>query len=63
MNCPECGKEMEAGWLCGDWPLLWTPNEKKITKIRMKNEVELFRDIRPQAYLCRECQSVIVKYK
>ncbi len=62
MNCPMCGKEMEAGRLFGKAPLIWSQKEKKRLLIRQEGEVHLIDGAFPTAYICKECRKVVVDY-
>ena len=62
MTCPDCGNEMEDGYLYGKWPLLWSSQSKKHTLLRDREDVELFAGEFPAAHLCRACRRVIVEY-
>ena len=64
MNCPECGKEMESGWLHADRFALWSPKAVKLTVLMGRRDVDLQQGgTNPEAHICRECQTVLVKYK
>ena len=64
MNCPDCGKEMEIGWMHSSREIVWSPKEVKWTVLMGKQDIDMQRGGKdPRAYLCRACQTVIVKYK
>lgn len=62
MNCPNCGKAMEPGWLCGKYPLLWTPKEDKRTLFKGREDVSLIDGSFPAAHICKDCRRVVLEY-
>ena len=62
MNCPNCGKEMEAGRLFGKPPLIWSPKEKKLFLIPREGEVHIVEKSYPAANICKSCRKVNVDY-
>ena len=65
MNCPNCGKEMEKGYVCGKAPLLWTPKKNKVTIYCGKNDVLLrgkMLDDSLSACICKDCHKIVVDY-
>lgn len=67
MNCPQCGRELEAGWLtAGGGPIKWTTKRRSLTGAALgPGEVGLQEGIEPlsrntvPALLCRGCHLVI----
>ena len=59
---PDCGKPMEAGRIFGKIPLLWSPKDKKFTLIKGKEDVSLIKGRFPEAWICKDCQTVIFHY-
>lgn len=78
MNCPYCGKPMEAGWIPNAaYSVVWLPenvNQKfrlylDTEKLEKLNGVVLRSlELRIQkrglpAFLCRECHKVVIDYE
>lgn len=68
MNCPQCGKSMQRGYLsAGGARLLWTPSPRKFSTLPGENDV-LLQGIsftgknKVEAYLCTECRTVVAQY-
>lgn len=61
MDCPCCGREMTSGCLRGKIPLLWTPNISKKTLFRGKEDVDLSQAFFSAAYICKDCQKVVIE--
>ena len=61
MNCPKCGKEMEAGILFGNAPLLWTPKKRPLL-IPKDCDESIINGEFPEAFICKFCRKVIVDY-
>lgn len=62
MKCPECGKEMETGWVYGKAPLLWSPKRGKATLIRGKEDIQLLSLGENRSFICKDCRKVILEY-
>ena len=63
MNCPECGKEMESGWVYSRGVLFWSSKPDKIWKIPEKKSVALSSVAEyPAGYICKDCRKVILEY-
>ena len=65
MNCPYCGKPMEEGYLSSKAPVFWSEEVTGHLIPTRSGDVPLGKMLgllRPQAYLCRDCEAVIVKY-
>lgn len=65
MQCPKCGREMEQGWLHGGRPLSWSKKKNKLTIFMGPNDVciqEKFAMDDPQAWICKDCQVLLVPY-
>ena len=68
MNCPKCGKEMALGTIKGKSVIFWTTDKNKLLPWPGKNEIPLycpndFGEDAPQAWLCKDCKTVILEYK
>jgi len=65
MNCPYCGKPMEEGYLSSKSPVFWSESVSGLPVPTQRGDVMLGKALgllRPKAHLCRECETVIVKY-
>jgi len=65
MNCPYCGKPMEEGYLSSKTPVFWSEEVSGQPIPTRRGDVMLGKMLgllRPKAHLCRECETVIVKY-
>ena len=65
MNCPDYGKPMEAGYLSSKAPVFWSEDVSGLPIPTKRGDVLLGKMLgllRPQAGLCRDCETVIVKY-
>jgi len=65
MICPTCGKEMEEGFLSSKSPVFWSESVSGLPIPTQKGDVMLGKALglmRPKAYLCRDCRTVITKY-
>ena len=73
MNCPVCGKEMEAGWMMPNklCSLTWAPGRyqfpfprKGEVALRSLEERETFLDtIEYPALICKGCKTVMFQYE
>ena len=65
MNCPNCGKEMENGFLSSKSPVFWSEQVSGLPVPTQRGDVLLGKALgllRPRACLCRDCRTVITKY-
>ena len=78
MNCPACGKEMEAGKIATDYSrgLFFLPPGGKIGFIASRKGIEkqngvvldgpyntnLPNETEIPAYICRDCRKIIMEY-
>ena len=70
MNCPYCGKEMEAGLISAGAGrrLVWTTKDYKLLPANWDKEAvdlpipRVLEKTEPFAYLCRVCRKVVVDY-
>ena len=71
MNCPYCGKEMEPRMLTSVRELTWwKAGKRRKTSIYPPNqegsvvlsEMSFLNGSAVEAYLCRECQKIIIDY-
>lgn len=64
MNCPKCGKEMEAGRVYGR-DLHWSPKDFKIWGFKGRKDVYLYTASEecPPGWICRDCHTVILEYE
>ncbi len=61
---------MEAGWLCGRQPLVWSPEKGRSLLWKRKGDVSLLEEDLvvtcaadfPAAYICKDCRKVVVEY-
>ena len=67
MNCPYCQTPMEAGYLSSRSPVFWSEEVSGLPIPTRKWDiplgVALGLVIRPRAYLCRTCKTVITPYQ
>lgn len=70
MKCPYCGKEMEKGLIQSPQEIAWLKGEKRPLLGRAKfhegslvlSELSILKGSAVTAYLCRDCQKVIIDY-
>ena len=65
MNCPDCGKTMEEGYLSSKGPVFWSEEVSGFPLPIRPGDVMLGKAmglLQPRAYLCRDCRTVTVKY-
>ena len=65
MNCPYCGRPMEDGYLSSRSPVFWSEEVSGHVIPTRRGDVPLGQMLgllRPRAQLCRNCETVIVKY-
>ena len=70
MNCPYCGNEMEEGLIQSPYELYWTAGDRRkfLAKAKfhdkavMLSEYSFVKGSAMKAFLCRNCQKVIVDY-
>ena len=63
MNCPNCGTEMESGYLHGKYPLIWSPKPRKMLLVATGEELCLLGGRPPVAYNCKACKTVVFQYE
>ena len=66
MNCPNCGREMEAGYASSAGnPIVWSRQKRRWFTFAGKGEVPLcglsFGGGVP-AHICRPCRKVVIDY-
>lgn len=70
MKCPYCDKEMELGVISSPQELSWIKGEKKPFFAKAEfhdgavvlSEVSFMKGSAVTAYLCRDCEKVIIDY-
>lgn len=70
MKCPFCGKKMEIGLIQSPQEIAWVKGEKKHLFGRAEfhndsvvlSELSVLRGSAVTAFLCRECQKVLIDY-
>ena len=65
LKCPKCGQNMQLGWLhAGRGPLSWSQKKHKLTIFLGRDDLRLqgMFEESPQAWLCVDCQMVIMPY-
>ena len=65
MKCPNCGREMEIGYLSSRFPVFWSESVSGLPLPTQKGDVMLGKALgilRPQANLCRDCRKIVVDY-
>jgi len=63
MNCPNCGKEMEPGWLYANGTVFWSPSPDKLLRVPDQKSVSLrLCADAPAAHICKDCQKIVVEY-
>ena len=64
MDCPFCGKEMKPGWLRSRGPMQWSTRPlERLLPLRGQENVSIYSINEPStAYICRECEKMIVDY-
>ena len=70
MKCPYCGKEMELGLISSPRELSWIKGKKKPYFGRAEfhdgavvlSELSFIKGSAVAAYLCRNCEKVIIDY-
>ena len=67
MKCPYCQRPMEAGYLSSRSPVFWSEEVSGLPVPTRRGDVllggALGLAVRPRAYLCRSCQTVITPYQ
>ena len=67
MNCPYCQQQMESGYLSSRSPVFWSETVSGFPIPSRREDVllggKLGLVVRPQAFLCRNCKTVITQYK
>ena len=69
MNCPQCGKEMEPGWVYSRGRLLWSPKQGKASLLLGREDVSLMQETpegfspdHPVGFICKDCRKVMIDY-
>ncbi len=64
MICPGCGRKMEPGWLRSQGPLQWsTRPPDRLLPVKGQKNVSIWTiNEPPAAYICRECEKMIVDF-
>ena len=64
MTCPNCGKEMEPGWVYANSVLFWSLKPDKLWKgvPDRKSVVLSSPNEYPAGHICKDCHTVILKY-
>lgn len=66
MDCPYCQRPMEAGYLSSRSPVFWSEEVSGLPVPTRRGDVPLGGAlglaVRPRAYLCRTCKTVITPY-
>ena len=66
MICPYCQNQMEQGYLSSRSPVFWSENVAGFPIPTCRRDVPLGGKLglimRPQAFLCRNCKTVITRY-
>ena len=67
MNCPNCKKEMEKGFLQGGNMMTWVRKPHILTLYPKKGEVMVGRNVMNAvsvtAYICKSCKKIVVDYE
>ena len=67
MTCPYCRRQMEEGFLSSRSPVFWSEEVSGLPVPTRRRDVllggKLGLVIRPRAYLCRNCKTVITQYQ
>ena len=59
MKCPYCQQQMQEGFLSSRSPVFWS--EEVSGDLLLGGKLGLV--VRPRAYLCRSCKTVITQYQ
>ena len=66
MNCPECGKVMEEGFVQSGARAVWVHKIHLVSLLPKKGEVELGRNLLGYcaipAHICKGCKKVLMDY-
>ena len=68
MECPYCNKDMEKGVIEGPYEICWKKKSSWIGRAQFHDgsvvlsELAMLKDSRVTAYLCRDCEKVIIDY-
>ena len=67
MKCPYCQQQMQEGFLSSRSPVFWSEEVSGLPVPTRRGDVllggALGLAVRPRAYLCRSCQTVITPYQ
>lgn len=63
MTCPDCGKEMEPGWVYSREVLFWSPKPDKLWRVPdRESEVLSSATEYPVGFICKNCRKIILEY-
>ena len=68
MNCPYCGKEMEKGVIQSPHEISWQKKKSFIGRAMFHensivlSELSMLKGSAVIAYLCRDCQKIVIDY-
>ena len=67
MKCPYCQQQMQEGFLSSSSPVFWSEEVSGLPLPARKGDLllggKLGLVVRPRAYLCRSCKTVITQYQ
>ena len=67
MKCPYCQQQMQEGFLSSRSPVFWSEEVSGLPVPTRRGDVPLGGAlglaVRPRAYLCRTCKTVITPYQ
>ena len=67
MKCPYCQQQMQEGFLSSRSPVFWSEEVSGLPLPARKGDLllggKLGLVVRPRAYLCRSCKTVITQYQ
>ncbi|KPU44152.1 hypothetical protein OXPF_23200 [Oxobacter pfennigii] len=69
MNCPYCGMDMEAGVIQSPHEINWLPKKHFFGRAEFHkgsiilSEFSYLRGSAAKAYLCRNCEKIVIDYK
>ena len=61
MKCPYCEKEMEQGFIQSPHEISWKKGDKRPLFVIL-SELSFMKGSAVTAFLCRDCQKVIIDY-
>lgn len=66
MKCPQCGGEMEPGFLQGMRRIAWVKQPHKVSLLPKEGEILLenntFKDFLFPAHICKSCKKAVLDY-